>query len=120
MDEKIIWSIGFVVIVIILCIVKPNIGRIFLGVFYLIMAIGINFVNAITNPQTTIQMGEASLFCVYREFFSVVVSKAIPNELHERINQMINEKNIFKGSIGLNDVKILIESASELPFEIEY
>lgn len=76
MDEKIIWSIGFVLIVILLCIVKPNIGRIFLGVFYLIMAIGINIVNAITNPQSTVQMGEASLFEFYRTIFSDIVSKA--------------------------------------------
>lgn len=48
------------------------------------------------------------------------VSKSDPNDLHARINQMIKEKNIFKGAIGLNDVKILIESASELPLDIEY
>jgi len=76
MDEKILWSIGFVLLVIILCISKPNIGRIFLGIFYLIMAIGINIVNAISNPQTTVQMGEASLFAFYRTFFTDVVTKA--------------------------------------------
>jgi hypothetical protein len=48
------------------------------------------------------------------------VSLSDPIDLHARINQMIKEKNIFKGSIGLNDVKILIESASELPLDIEY
>ena len=48
------------------------------------------------------------------------VSESDPIELYARINQMIKEKNIFKGAIGLNDVKILIASASELPFEIEY
>ena len=63
-------------IVILLCILKPNIGRIFLGIFYLIMAIGINIVNAITNPQSTIQMGEASLLKFYRTIFSEIVSKA--------------------------------------------
>jgi len=76
MDEKIIWSIGFVLIVMVLCVVKPNAGRIFLGIFYLIMAIGINIVNAISNPQTTVQMGEASLFDFYSTFFTDVVSKA--------------------------------------------
>lgn len=76
MDEKIIWSIGFVLIVIILCIVKPNIGRIFLGIFYLIMAIGINMVNAITNPQSTVQMGEASHLGFYKTIFSDIVAKA--------------------------------------------
>ncbi len=39
------------------------------------MAIGINFVNAITNPQSTVQMGEASLIEFYRTIFSEVVSK---------------------------------------------
>ncbi len=76
MDEKIIWSIVFVLIVMILCILKPNIGRIFLGFFYLVMAIGINIVNAFTDPQPTIQMGQASLLLFYRTFFTQVVSKA--------------------------------------------
>ena len=76
MDEKILWSIVFVAIVMVLCIAKPNIGRIFLGIFYLIMAIGINIVNAITDPQSTVQMGEASLIGFYRTFFSDVVSQA--------------------------------------------
>jgi hypothetical protein len=39
------------------------------------MAIGINIVNAITNPQSTVQMGEASLIGFYRIIFSEVVSK---------------------------------------------
>ncbi len=33
---------------------------------------------------------------------------------------MIKENNIFKGAIGLNDVKILVETANELPLDIEY
>jgi hypothetical protein len=57
-------------------IVKPNIGRIFLGLFYLIMAIGINMVNAITDPQSTVQMGEASLLEFYKTIFSDIVAKA--------------------------------------------
>jgi predicted flap endonuclease-1-like 5' DNA nuclease len=48
------------------------------------------------------------------------VSKADPIDLHARINQMIKENNIFKGGIGINDVKILVETANELPLEIEY
>ncbi|MGE5457903.1 MAG: hypothetical protein ACM3RX_06075 [Methanococcaceae archaeon] len=76
MDDKIIWSIGFVLIVIILCVLKPNAGRIFLGIFYLIMALGINVVNAIADPSTTVQMGEASLLEFYRVIFTNIVSKA--------------------------------------------
>lgn len=48
------------------------------------------------------------------------VSVSDPIDLHARINQMLKEKTIFNGAIGLNDVKILIESAIELPLEIEY
>ena len=76
MDEKIIWSIGFVLVVMILCYLKPNIGRIFLGFFYLIMALGVNTVLAITNPQSIVKMGEGSLIEFYRNFFSNVVSLA--------------------------------------------
>ena len=76
MDEKIIWSIVFVSLVILLCILKSNAGRIFLGFFYLIMAIGVNLINAVNNPLSTVQMGEDSLLPFYRTFFSEVVSVA--------------------------------------------
>lgn len=76
MDEKIIWSIGFVLGVVVLSVLKPNAGRIFLGIFYLIMAIGVNAINAFTNPHSTVQMGEESLIPIYRSFFSDVVSAA--------------------------------------------
>jgi hypothetical protein len=48
------------------------------------------------------------------------VSKSNPKELHTRLNQLIKEQEVFKGAIGLNDVNILIETAGELPFDIEY
>lgn len=48
------------------------------------------------------------------------VAKSNPIHLHAEINHLIKEKNIFKGAIGLNDIKILIESANELSLDIEY
>lgn len=48
------------------------------------------------------------------------VSKSDPMDLHARMNQRIKEKNIFNGAIGLNDVKILVESANALLFEINF
>jgi hypothetical protein len=48
------------------------------------------------------------------------VSKSDPIDLHARINQRIKEHTIFKGGIGINDVKILVETANELPLDIEY
>ncbi len=48
------------------------------------------------------------------------VSKSDPIELHRKINLLIKERNVFRGQIGLNDVKILVESATRIPMEIEY
>lgn len=48
------------------------------------------------------------------------IAKSDPIDLHAKINQRIKEHNIFKGGIGINDVKILVETANELPLEIEY
>jgi hypothetical protein len=47
-------------------------------------------------------------------------SKSDPVDLHFRINQLNKSKDIFKGQIGLNDIKIFIDAAKEIPFEIEY
>jgi len=48
------------------------------------------------------------------------VATSDPINLHSKINQKIKEKNIFNGAIGLNDVKILVEAATQIPLEIEY
>lgn len=48
------------------------------------------------------------------------VSESDPIDLHSRVNQIIKERNILKGTIGLNDIKILVEVANEIPMEIEY
>lgn len=47
-------------------------------------------------------------------------SKADPNLLHIQINKISKEKNFYKGHIGLNDIKIFVEAAKEVPITIEY
>ena len=47
-------------------------------------------------------------------------SFAKPEELHQLINHYIRETGIYRGQIGLNDVKILIQAAREVPGDIEY
>lgn len=47
-------------------------------------------------------------------------SKADPVELHKQINQLNKEQSIYKGTIGLNDIRIFVEAAKEVPLEIEY
>ena len=48
------------------------------------------------------------------------VAKADPVDLHASVNQLNKEKKIFKGQIGLNDMKILVKTAKDIPLEIEY
>lgn len=47
-------------------------------------------------------------------------SECDPDELHEKINRMSRENLIYKGQIGLNDIRIFVNAAKEVPFEIEY
>lgn len=46
--------------------------------------------------------------------------KTEPIDLHTRVNEWIKEHDIFKETVGINDVNILIETARELPLDIEY
>ncbi len=41
----------FVVSVVTLCIAKPNAGRIFLGLFFIAMGLGVNGAFVLTGPQ---------------------------------------------------------------------
>jgi len=49
-DPLTVWLI-FILAVTALCLAKPNAGRIFLGLFYLAMAIGINIVLVLLYSQ---------------------------------------------------------------------
>jgi hypothetical protein len=47
-------------------------------------------------------------------------SKSNFDELHKKINQINMERNYFKGKIGLNDMKLFVNAAKEVSFDIEY
>lgn len=47
-------------------------------------------------------------------------SKADFEDLYRRINQVNREKNYYKGQIGLNDMKLFVNAAKEVPQEIQY
>jgi tRNA U55 pseudouridine synthase TruB len=47
-------------------------------------------------------------------------SNADPEKLHVSINQYNKEKSIYKGQIGLNDMKIFVNAAKDLDLDIEY
>ena len=67
MVVPIVASAIFVLAVVVLCLAKPNAGRIFLGLFFLVMAIGVNVVMVLTNPQSYVEYGSGALIPLYRE-----------------------------------------------------
>ena len=48
------------------------------------------------------------------------VTQSDPEDLHQKINAYNKEHGIYKGHIGLNDMKLLIAIAKEIPLDIEY
>lgn len=67
-------SIIFVLAVVILCFVKPNAGRIFLGLFFLLMALGVNGSFTFGNSQAYIDYAEGALIPFYRNLVVPIVS----------------------------------------------
>ncbi len=74
MLTPIIASSVFVLAVIVLCLTKPNAGRIFLGLFFLVMAIGVNGSFTFTNPQGYVEYASGALIPLYRDIAPTVVN----------------------------------------------
>jgi hypothetical protein len=69
----IIVSSVFVLAVMIFCLIKPNAGRIFLGLFFLVMAIGVNGSFTFTNPRAYIEYASGALIPLYRDIALAIV-----------------------------------------------
>jgi hypothetical protein len=48
------------------------------------------------------------------------VADADHNELYEKVKKLNEERDIYKGHIGLHDMKLCVEAAKDVSFEIEY
>jgi len=48
------------------------------------------------------------------------VSHANYENLYKTINQLNKVRNLYKGNIGLNDMRLCVNAAKEVPLEIEY
>jgi hypothetical protein len=48
------------------------------------------------------------------------VSNTNYEELYNKVIQMNKERNLYKGQIGKNDMKILVEVAKDVPLEVEF
>ena len=64
----------FVFAVVVLCFAQPNAGRIFLGLFFLVMALGVNGSFTFGNPQAYVDYAEGALIPSYRNLVVPVVS----------------------------------------------
>jgi hypothetical protein len=69
----IIVSSVFVLVVIILCLIKPDAGRIFLGLFFLVMAIGVNGSFTFGDPQAYIEYASGAPIPLYRDIALTIV-----------------------------------------------
>lgn len=66
-------SSAFVLAVAALCFFKPNTGRIVLGIFFLIMALGVNGSFTFTNPQAYVDYASGALIPAYRGLALAIV-----------------------------------------------
>jgi hypothetical protein len=69
----------FCLLVLLLCLVRPYAGRIFVGIFFLIMAVGVNVVLVLIAPDQFVALGtDAPVVSLYRWFFENVVALVPP------------------------------------------
>ena len=69
----------FSLLVLLLCLVRPGAGRIFMGIFFLVMAIGVNVVLVLVAPNLFVALGtHVAIIPLYRWFFENVVALAPP------------------------------------------
>ena len=69
----------FYLAVLVVCLLRPGAGRLFLGIFFLAMAIGVNVVLVLVAPEQFVGLGaDAPLTPVFPWFFENVVALAPP------------------------------------------
>jgi hypothetical protein len=77
--QQLIISAVFSLLVLILCVLRPNAGRVFLGLFFTVMAIGVNVVLVVAAPDLFVGLGtNDAVVPLYRWFFENVVALAPP------------------------------------------
>jgi len=77
MEQLVIWSV-LCLLVLAICLLRPNAGRIFIGIFFLAMAIGVNVVTAFIDPDSYVGLGAGSFIPLYRWVFTNFVALAPP------------------------------------------
>ncbi len=47
-------------------------------------------------------------------------SLAEPDSLHQRVNKIIKDKKLYRGTVSINDICVFIDAAGEIPQDIKY
>jgi hypothetical protein len=70
----------FGLLVLVLCLLRPGAGRVFMGLFFLVMAIGVNVVLVLVAPDQFVALGtDAAIVPLYEWFFENVVAVTPPS-----------------------------------------
>jgi hypothetical protein len=75
MEQLIPWLI-FCIAVTVFCLVRPSAARIFVGIFFITMAVGVNLVLTLLAPDQFMKLGDAPLLPVYGWIFQNVFAPA--------------------------------------------
>jgi hypothetical protein len=66
-------------LVLILCLLRPGAGRVFMGLVFMVLAIGVNVVLVLVAPDQFVALGtDAAIIPLYEWFFENVVAVAPP------------------------------------------
>ncbi|MDF2626969.1 MAG: hypothetical protein K0R39_800 [Symbiobacteriaceae bacterium] len=74
--EQLLVSLLVYATILALALWKPNAGRIFLGIFFLLMAWGVNFTITLMDPPSFVGLGSGSFIPFYRTIFTDLVGAA--------------------------------------------
>jgi len=76
LQQTLIWA-SVCVAALGLCLWRPNRGRVVLGIFFIVMALGVNVVYVLVAPDGFVKLGtDAPLLPFYRWGFEHVIAKA--------------------------------------------
>jgi hypothetical protein len=77
--QQLVPAMLFYVLILAPCLARPAAGRVFVGIFFMVMAIGVNVVLVLVVPEQFVALGtDDALVPLYRWFFKNVVALAPP------------------------------------------
>lgn len=69
----IVLSALFYLALALLCLLRPNTGRLFVGIFFWIMALGVHGYFIVANPQSYVDFVHSAYFGIYRDLGNPII-----------------------------------------------